>query len=185
MLMTVDELRLFIDTDKTDFVLESMLAALELEIRGYTNNGFSTRTRSVGNLSDGEFTSTEAIPFKAGDTVCFTGARKNHGKLAVVSAVQDKKMTLDGVFDDEWAIVLSGVDYPTDVKMGAVNIIDWKLRNAARNAGNNSKAPVQSETISRHSVTYATDSTETDLDAVFGVPKKHTAFLQHYKKARF
>lgn len=185
MLMTVAELRLFIDTDKTDFLLESMLAALELEIRGYTNNSFSTRTRCVGNYDDGEFTSTEKIPFKVGDTVQFTGSRKNHGKLAVVSAVQGEKMTVDGVLDDEWAVVLSGVDYPTDVKMGAVNIIDWRLRNAARSKGDSTEAPVQSETISRHSVTYATDSTETDLDATFGVPKKHTAFLQHYKKARF
>ena len=51
--------------------------------------------------------------------------------------------------------------------------------------GDVSKKDIQSETLSRHSVTYATDSTEADLDEEFGVPKKHTAFLKRYKKARF
>lgn len=122
MLMTVEELRQFITTDKSDTVLEAMLQALELTIRNYTNNTF----------------------------------------------------TKDGV-----------VEYPADVKMAAVNILKWQLRNEAAAAGDKSQKDVQSETISRHSVTYATDATESDLSIDFGVPKKLVACLKLYKKARF
>ena len=122
MLMTVEELRQFITTDKSDTVLEAMLQALELTIRNYTNNTF----------------------------------------------------TKNGV-----------VEYPADVKMAAVNILKWQLRNEAAAAGDKSQKDVQSETISRHSVTYATDATESDLSIDFGVPKKLVACLKLYKKARF
>ena len=40
MIMTIAELRQFIDTDKEDQVLEAMLQALELYIQGYTSNDF-------------------------------------------------------------------------------------------------------------------------------------------------
>lgn len=122
MLMTVEELRQFITTDKSDTVLEAMLQALELTIRNYTNNTF----------------------------------------------------TKNGI-----------VEYPADVKMAAVNILKWQLRNEAAAAGDKSQKDVQSETISRHSVTYATDATESDLSIDFGVPKKLVACLKLYKKARF
>ena len=71
------------------------------------------------------------------------------------------------------------------MKLGAVNVLRWQLRNEAAAAGDKSQKPVQSETLSRHSVTYATDATEADIAADFGVPKKHVAFLNNYMKARF
>ena len=40
MLMTVAELRQFVETEESDQVLEAMLQALELSIQGYTNNDF-------------------------------------------------------------------------------------------------------------------------------------------------
>ena len=40
MLMTVAELRRFVETEEDDQVLEAMLQALELSIQGYTNNNF-------------------------------------------------------------------------------------------------------------------------------------------------
>lgn len=76
-------------------------------------------------------------------------------------------------------------DYPLDVQMGAINILKWQLRNDAQNSGDTSKQPVSSETISRHSVTYAADSTESDIDTLTGVPQKLSAFLKPYTKARF
>lgn len=45
MLMTIEELRQFITTDKTDLVLDAQLQALELLIRKYTNNNFQDRNR--------------------------------------------------------------------------------------------------------------------------------------------
>ena len=40
MIMSVAELRLFVDTAEDDFVLEAKLQALENLVHGYTNNNF-------------------------------------------------------------------------------------------------------------------------------------------------
>lgn len=48
MLMTVSELRRFVDTDKEDHVLEAMLQALETAICGYTNNDFKRHLTEDG-----------------------------------------------------------------------------------------------------------------------------------------
>ncbi len=48
MLMTVDELRKYIATDEKDEVLEAKLQALELAIRGYTNNDFKRHLTADG-----------------------------------------------------------------------------------------------------------------------------------------
>ena len=122
MLMTVDELRQYIQTEETDQVLAARLSALELTIRNYTNNTF----------------------------------------------------TKNGV-----------VEYPADVKLAAANILKWQLKNEAAATGDTSKKDIQSETLSRYSVTYAADASEADISADFGVPKKLVACLKFYKKARF
>lgn len=77
------------------------------------------------------------------------------------------------------------VEYPADVKLAAVNILKWQMKNEAAAAGDTSKKDIQSETLSRYSVTYATDVSESDIEAKFGVPKKLVACLKLYKKARF
>lgn len=48
MIMTVVELRKFIDTDETDQVLEAWLQALDLAIKGYTNNNFERHLTDDG-----------------------------------------------------------------------------------------------------------------------------------------
>ena len=48
MLMTVEELRKFIETDETDEVLEAKLQAFELCIQGYTNNDFKRHLTAEG-----------------------------------------------------------------------------------------------------------------------------------------
>lgn len=76
-------------------------------------------------------------------------------------------------------------EYPPDVQMGAINMLKWQLRNDAQNNGNISNKVIQSETLSRHTVTYATDGTESAIDTLTGVPQKLSAFLKPYMKARF
>lgn len=113
MIISVEELKKFITTDKEDQVLEAMLQALEASIQRYTNNDF-------------------------------------------------KRCLIDG-------------EYPPDVKMGVVNLMNWELKNRA-------KVGVQSESISRHSVTYFNMDGENSL---MGYPKSLLGFLRPYKKARF
>ena len=94
-------------------------------------------------------------------------------------------MGLNEALTDESDVLVTKIFYPMDVKMGVVDIIRWKLKNEDINSGDTSKMNIQSETLSRHSVTYVQDSSETDIDGSFGVPKKYVAFLNAYKKARF
>ena len=114
MIMTVAELRQFIETDESDQVLEAKLQALELSVQGYTNNNF-----------------------------------KRH-------------LTPEG-------------EYPMDVKMGVANLMKWEL-------DNRDKVGVQSETISRHSVTYFNMDGD---NSIMGFPKALLGFLKPYMKARF
>lgn len=51
MILTVDELRKYIDTDEKDEVLAVWLEALELSIKGHTNNNF----KRVLEKYDGEY----------------------------------------------------------------------------------------------------------------------------------
>ena len=48
MLMTVAELRRYINTEDDDQVLEAKLQALELSIQGYTNNDFKRHLTAEG-----------------------------------------------------------------------------------------------------------------------------------------
>ena len=114
MIMTVAELRRFIETDADDQVLEAKLQALELLIQGYTNNNF-----------------------------------KRH-------------LTPEG-------------EYPMDVKMGVVNMLKWEL-------DNRDKVGIQSESISRHSVTYFNMDGD---NSIMGFPGALMGFLKPYKRARF
>lgn len=66
-------------------------------------------------------------------------------------------------------------EYPPDVKMGVVNMLQWDIENRG-------KVGIQSETISRHSVTYFNMDGENSL---MGYPKSLLGFLKPYKKARF
>ena len=66
-------------------------------------------------------------------------------------------------------------EYPADIKMGVINMLKWDLENR-------DKVGIQSETISRHSVTYFNMDGD---NSTMGFPKSLLGFLQPYKKARF
>lgn len=186
MLMTVEELKQYIKTEEPDALLAAKLAAIELTIRKYTNNNFQKRGfRVTADIKAGVFMSNSLIPFNVGDTIMISESDLQSDCLCTVKEVNDTTFTVqEGVADDD-SVLVTKVEYPLDVKLGAVNILKWQLKNEAAAAGDTSKKDVQSETLSRYSVTYATDSTEADIDVNFGVPKKHVAFLSLYEKARF
>lgn len=66
-------------------------------------------------------------------------------------------------------------EYPPDIKMGVVNMLKWDLENR-------DKVGVQSETISRHSVTYFNMDGD---NSAMGYPKSMLGFLKPYMKPRF
>lgn len=175
MILSVEELRQYITTDKEDSVLEGMLLALELAIRKYTNNNFQQRAyRRTADIVGGLFVVDAVTPFVKGDTVQISESEYNEG-LYTVSETDDASFKVNERITDEPAVLVTRVHYPADVKMGVVNMIKWDIENR-------DKVGIQSETLSRHSVTYFNmDSSNTKM----GYPVSLLGFLQPYRKARF
>ena len=177
MLMTVAELRQFMDTDAKEQVLEAMLQALELSIRAYTNNNFQKRSFRAVAVAIGENTlmAKEPIPFRVGDTLQITESDLMQDQLVTVAQIADGTITVNETLSDESGVVITKVEYPADVKMGVANLMKWELERR-------DKIGVASESISRHSVTYVDMTKE---NSIMGYPAALLGFLKPYKKARF
>ena len=175
MIMTVDELKKYINTEEEDTVLEARLLALELLIRAYTNNNFQDRGyRRIADIVGGMFLVDALTPFDEGDTVQVSNSDYNNG-LYTVKSTDNATFATNEPVKDEKDVLVTKVTYPMDVKMGVVNMLRWELDNRA-------KVGIASETISRHSVTYfdmGKDNTE------MGYPVSLLGFLRPYKRARF
>ena len=174
MIISVEELKERIATDKPDSVLEDMLAGIEIAIRNYTHNNFQHRGfRTVGTI-EGEKLYLDVAMFKAGDTIQISESDYNAGLYVVPKSDEMDVIALPGAVD-EVDVLVTKVVYPQDVKMGAVNMLKWDLDNRP-------KVGVQSETLSRHSVTYYNMDGD---NSVMGYPKSILGFLKPYHKARF
>lgn len=175
MLMTVDELRRYVQTDEDDDLLAARLRAVETAIRAYTNNGFQERGfRAEADIHGGLFVVEALTPFEEGDTVQVSCSDRNDG-LYTVKTVTDSTFTVEEKVRDEMDVLVTKVSYPEDVKLGAVNLLKWE-------ASNRDKVGVASETISRHAVTYFDQSSG---NTAMGYPVALLGFLEPYKCARF
>lgn len=174
MIISVENLKKHIETSLPDDVLEAKLLALELMIRKHTNNNFQNRGfRFVCPIMTTKlYLSTPLL--KVGDTVQISESIYSNG-IYVIKAVEDKFIELDKPLIDESDVLVTKVEYPMDVVFGAVNMMKWDLENR-------DKVGIQSETISRHSVTYFNMDGD---NSSMGYPKSLLGFLMPYKKARF
>lgn len=178
MILTVSELRQHITTEEEDLVLEAKLQALELLIRAYTNNNFQIRAFravAVAVAEENKLLFNSPVPFKVGDTLQLTESDFMPGELVTVATVYDDYVTVNEDLADESGVVVTKVKYPTDVKMGVVNLMKWEL-------DKREKVGVASESISRHSVTYVD---QTGDNTTMGYPVALMGFLKPYRKARF
>jgi len=173
VIISVEELKKYITTDKEDQELEAMLQALELSIRKYTNNNFQRRGIRSYATFEGGFLYCDTSKLKNGDTVQVTESVLNEG-LLVVQGMNEDGFPVEGSLD-EFEVLVTKVEYPADVKQGVVNLIKWELKNRP-------KVGIQSESLSRKSVTYFNMDGDNSL---LGYPKSLLGFLRHYKKARF
>lgn len=174
MILTVEELKKYINTNKDDSVLEDMLKSIEIAIRKYTNNKFQIigiRTK-CGIIAQKLF--SDYPLFSVGDTIEVSESIYNNG-IYVIQSIESSVITLDRNLIDESEVLVTKIEYPFDVKMGVVNMMKWDL-------DNREKVGIQSESISRHSVTYFNMDGE---NSEIGYPKSLLGFLKHYKKARF
>ncbi len=177
MIMTVHELRRYVETDEDDFLLEARLQALELLVRAYTNNNFQIRAfRSVAvAMADHNLLCNGAIPFCVGDTLQISESELMPGQLVTVASIEGNVVAVNEEIFDESGVVITKVKYPQDVKVGVARLLQWQIDNG-------DKVGVQSETISRHSVTYFNMDGD---NSSMGFPKSLLGFLRPYKCARF
>ena len=176
MLMAVEELKKYIDTDTADAVLEAMLQSLELAIRGYTHNNFqNVGCRVTATVQGDKIICDSPHPFVAGDTVQISQSASNNGLYVVAEVLNDETIRINGTLSVEYPVLVTRIDYPADVKYGAAKLIKWELDSG-------DKVGIQSETISRHSVTYFNMDGD---NSTMGYPKSLVGFLMPHRKARF
>ena len=157
-----------------DEKIQMKLLAVEQTIRAYTNNNFQNRGfRVQADISNGRFVSESLIPFSAGDTVQVSDSRYNSG-LFTVDAADDETFTVSEDVRDETAVLVTKIEYPADVVACCVNLMEWEVSNRG-------KVGIQSETLSRHSVTYFNQDA---ANQVMGYPASLLGCLKAYRKAR-
>lgn len=173
MIISIEKLKSFTSIDMEDQALRMRLSALESLIRKHTNNNFQNRNiRTVAKVVNGTIYG-DFSRFKPDDTIQISDGI-NAG-LYVIEAADETSATVDKDVEDVGKMLVTKVEYPDDVVMGAINMLNYDMTMRK-------KQGIQSETISRHSVTYFNqDGANTSM----GYPKSLVGFLEPYKKARF
>ena len=176
MIISIDEAKQLIDFNGwTDEKIARKLKAIEQTIRAYTNNNFQKRAyRKTADIVGGLFYANDPLLFNVGDTVQISESELNEG-LFTVASVSDDTFTVEEDIVDEVDILVTKVEYPADVVECALNLLEWEINNRA-------KVGIQSETLSRHSVTYFNMD---GANQVMGFPASLLGCLKAYKKARF
>lgn len=176
MIISVEKAKSLIELDGwTDQRIERKLKAVEQTIRAYTNNNFQDRGYRVrASIVNGEIVSDAPIPFAVDDTVQISDSQLNNG-LYTVDSADSEAFTVSDELKDENDVLITKIVYPADVVDCALNLLEWEKNNRE-------KVGIQSETLSRHSVTYF------NMDggnSVMGYPASLLGCLKAYRKARF
>lgn len=174
MIVSVEKLRTYVTTNLSDEVLEEKLQALELLIRKYTNNNFQNRNIRFNCNASSKGLELSTPHLKAENTIEISQSQYNDG-VYYITSIEDGNIALNKVLFDEEDVLITKVVYPFDIQMGVVEMIRWDINNR-------DKVGIQSETISRHSVTYFNMDGDNSL---MGYPRSLLGFLQPYMKARF
>ena len=175
MIISVEKIKKFVDLDGwTDERIERKLKAIEQTIRAYTNNNFQERCcRRTADIIGGSLYVEALCPFDIGDTVQISESCLNKGLFTVASA-DDSTFTVEEDVKDEKEVLVTKIVYPDDVIDCCINLMEWEVKNR-------SKVGVQSETLSRHTVTYFNQDS---ANQVMGYPVSLLGCLKAYRKAR-
>lgn len=176
MIISVEEAKTLVDVKGwTDAKILRKLKAIEQTIRAYTNNNFQDRSyRRTADIVGGLFVCEALTPFSVDDTVQISESELNKG-LFVVTSADDSTFTVAENVVDEKEVLVTKIKYPDDVVDCALNLLEWEIKSRE-------KVGIQSETLSRHSVTYFNMDGDNSL---MGYPKSLLGGLKAYKKARF
>lgn len=175
MIISVEKAKELIDLAAwSDEKIEMKLAAVEQTIRAYTNNNFQncfirSECDVVANQING------SVPgLNVGDTIQISESQFNAG-LYVVASIEENMIELDRDLFDEPHVLVTKIEYPADVVDCCLNLMEWESKNRG-------KVGIQSETLSRHSVTYFNQDA---ANQVMGYPASLLGCLKAYRKARF
>ena len=159
---------------QSEKTLQRKLNAIEDLVRAYTNNNFQNRKIRFEAPSSSILQGWNKL-LKVGDTVQITQS-DNEG-LYVITKIDrvNRTVTLDSELADTGYNLITKVEYPDAIVEGVINMMIWEVQNR-------SKVGIQSETLSRHSVTYFEQDAENQL---MGYPITLLGFLKPYIKARF
>ena len=177
MIISVEEAkREIVDfKDWSDDKIKRKLKAIEQAIRSHTHNNFQDRDcRRTADIVGGSFCVEALTPFAIGDTVQISESGLNKG-LFVVQSVDDMSFTVEEDVKDENDVLVTKIKYPEDVIECAFNLLEWELKNRG-------KVGIQSETLSKHTVTYFNMDGD---NSIMGYPKSLMGALKPYMKARF
>ena len=171
MIITIEELKNVSELSSIpDEQLTIMCEGIEDFIRQYTNNNFIVKNVTFNAPSLNGKLETVSSAFKVGDTVLISNSNYNNGVYVLTD--MDGKLDKDLLDDDNNKVTL--VKYPPAIKLGVVKLLQY-------NAKMDDKVGISSESISRHSVSYAQPSS----DSIGGYPSNLMSFLKPYMKARF
>lgn len=159
----------------SDAKIERKLKAIEQAIRSHTHNNFQDRDcRRTADIVGGSFYVEHLTPFEVGDTVQISESGLNKG-LFTIATVGDSDFTVEETVKDEKDVLVTKIVYLEDVVDCAFNLLQWELKHR-------DKVGIQSETLSRHSVTYFNMDGD---NSIMGYPKSLMGALKPYMKARF
>ena len=171
MIITVEELKAVSELSSIpDEQLAMMCEGIEDFIRQYTNNNFIVKNVTFNTPSLNSKLDTVSPLFNVGDTVLISNSKYNNG----VYVINDLDGTLDKELFDDDNNKVTLVKYPPSIKLGVVKLLQY-------NAKMDSKVGISSESLSRHSVSYAQPTS----DSIGGYPASMMSFLKPYMKARF
>ena len=131
MIISVEKLRTLIKTNESDKLLALKLNGIEKMIRTYTNNNFQNRNirgefSIVNNIIIG------TLKVKNGDTLQISNSLFNNDSLVVVDKLLNGQILIDDELNDEDKVLVTKVEYPQDVIMGVVNLMNWEFVNRAK-----------------------------------------------------
>lgn len=174
MIISVSDIKNYVDTkDWTDEKIEMKLRAIEQTIRAYTNNNFQNRfaRAECGVVAQKIYGSIPGV--EVGDTVQISESMFNDGLHEIVY-IDENLIEVEKELIDEPNILVTKIVYPADVIACAINLMSWEVNTR-------DKVGIQSETLSRHSVTYFAQDANNQM---MGYPVSLLGCLKPYRKAR-
>ena len=173
MIISVEKVKEEINDFKgwSDAKIERKLKAIEGTIRAHTNNRFQNRNVRFKCPIVAQKLYGVHQALQLGDTVQVTGSQFNDG-LYVIKNIEESMIEVDAALIDEAEVLVTKVVYPDDVVECALDMMDYEL-----NKSDAIKRGIQSETLSRHSVSYVQPSE--------AYPQDIMDALRPHMKARF